>query len=203
MLKEFDLPQELVDRIVDELEDDRITLKNLVLVSRSFRERARHHLLRVFTLRQYSDHELHLISHLFSEASPIPLSVRSLRIHPFNPLLNDILPLLRNVSHVHIHTGFGEVLRSPGFAQVLSTYPLTTLRVGEHRGLHPATSTSIHYGDFFHFVRCLPQKIEYVSLMYGYTCKHPSAGDISTIKGPSVGTIEPSLSWTKAAHLSS
>ncbi|KAK0486737.1 hypothetical protein EDD18DRAFT_1466815 [Armillaria luteobubalina] len=189
MLKEFDLPQELVDRIVDELENDNSTLRNLLLVSRSFRERARYHIFRVFTLRQYSNHELDLITHLFSETSPIPLLVRSLHIYPFNPALNDILPLLRNVSHIHLRTASREILRSTGLAQVLSTNPLTTLHIGEPQERPLAPSTSIHCGDFFDFVRCFPERIQYVSLMYDYTWERPSAEDTSTIKGPSVGTL--------------
>ncbi|KAK0486772.1 hypothetical protein EDD18DRAFT_664888 [Armillaria luteobubalina] len=190
MLKEFNLPQELIDLIVDELDIDHAALKNLLLVSPFFRERARYYIFRVFTLRQCSDHELDLISHLFSEASPIPLLVRSLHIYPFNPALNDILPLLRNVRHLHIQTASRDVLRSTSLAQVLSTYPLTTLHMREPEKLPLAPSTSIRYGDFFDFVRCFPERIQYVSLSDLYTWEPPTAEDTSIIKGPSVGTLD-------------
>ncbi|KAK0485541.1 hypothetical protein EDD18DRAFT_1361009 [Armillaria luteobubalina] len=190
MLKEFDLSQELINIIVDELENDHATLKNLLFISPSFRERTRYHIFRVFTLRQYSDHELDLISHLFSEASPIPLLVCSLHIYPFNPALNEILPLLRNVGHLHIQTASRDVLRSTSLTQVLLTYPLTTLHMGEPEKLPLAPSTLIHYGDFFDFVRCFPERIQYVSLSDLYTWEPPTTEDTWTIKGPSVGTLD-------------
>ncbi|KAK0485548.1 hypothetical protein EDD18DRAFT_1195963 [Armillaria luteobubalina] len=67
---------------------------------------------------------------------------------------------------------------------------MMTLRVGKPRNLPLATSTTIHYGDFFDFVRCFPERIQYVSLMYDYAWEPPSAEDTSTIKGPSVGTLD-------------
>ncbi|KAK0482153.1 hypothetical protein EDD18DRAFT_1433393 [Armillaria luteobubalina] len=94
MLKEFDVPQELVNCIIDELKNDHATLTKLLLVSRSFRESLAPPL----------------------PASPIPLSVQSLHVHPFNPPLNDILPLLRNASHVHLQTASRDVLWSTGLA---------------------------------------------------------------------------------------
>ncbi|KAK0475958.1 hypothetical protein EDD18DRAFT_1115685 [Armillaria luteobubalina] len=144
----------------------------------------------VFTLQQYSDHELDLISHLFSETSPIPLLVRSLHIYPFNSALNEILPLLQNDGHLHIQTAPRDVLQSTSFTQVLSTYPLMTLHMGEPEKLPLAPSTLIHYSDFFDFIRCFPERIQYVSLSDLYTWEPPTTEDTLTNKGPSVGTLD-------------
>ncbi|KAK0190206.1 hypothetical protein F5146DRAFT_1201923 [Armillaria mellea] len=153
MAKEYDLPQELIDRIVDELQTDR------------------------------------LISHIYTEGSPIPPLVRSLHIYPFNPPLNDILPLLQNVSHLHLQTDSLALYHLTADARILSSYPLTTLRMGKPLNLLPGTYMWYHYSAFFHFVRCLPQMIEYVSLHDVYIWDRPSAEDTSTIKGPSLGTL--------------
>ncbi|KAK0209955.1 hypothetical protein IW262DRAFT_1528173 [Armillaria fumosa] len=164
MLKEFDLPQELVDRIVDELENDHATLTNLLLVSRSFRERARHHVFR-------------------PDPAPCPLSPHL----SFQPTVEGHpTPFTKCQPHTPT-TASAEVLRSTALAHVLSMYPLTTLRMGKPANL--PSVTSIHYGDFFDFVRCLPERIQYVSLTDVYVWEPPSAEDTSTIKGPSVGTL--------------
>ncbi|SJL04231.1 uncharacterized protein ARMOST_07592 [Armillaria ostoyae] len=46
----------------------------------------------------------------------------------------------------------------------LSTYPLTTLRMGKPPNFPPATSMWYHYSDLVNFVRCFPERIQYVSL---------------------------------------
>ncbi|KAK0440210.1 uncharacterized protein EV420DRAFT_1582220 [Desarmillaria tabescens] len=121
MVKEFSLPQELIDRFVDEFQDDHLTLAKFLLISRSFRDRARYHIFRVFVLYRFPDSKRKLITQIFTEDISIPPLVKSLHIYPFDPQMNIILPLLQDVNHIHLQTGSKELHRFIKDAQVLST----------------------------------------------------------------------------------
>ncbi|KAK0210273.1 hypothetical protein DFS33DRAFT_275159 [Desarmillaria ectypa] len=80
------LPQEIVDRITDELQEDFTTLRTCTLVSRSWKESS----------------QRHIFSDIFFETPPEPLPLEMSPCHTFHRLLITSPHLGRHVRHLEI-----------------------------------------------------------------------------------------------------
>lgn len=112
-----ELPQELLDHILDQLVDDQRSLKASSLASRLFLPRTRTHLFRSFAVKSYRTCET------FKLLLPTPLAahIRALHVATFVGLrLPDHMTNLRSVS-------FSEILyTSDSFVQDLARSPMVT-----------------------------------------------------------------------------
>ncbi|KAK0477084.1 hypothetical protein IW261DRAFT_1566555 [Armillaria novae-zelandiae] len=94
-----EIPPEIVEQIVDELDDDGESLVACLSVSRAFHSRARYHLFQAVQLETSSD--FYQFISLCDISPVIPGLVQSLKIFPrINPVPH--LPLLPNVTSLHI-----------------------------------------------------------------------------------------------------
>ncbi|PBK76164.1 hypothetical protein ARMSODRAFT_428151 [Armillaria solidipes] len=122
----LDLPQEIVDDIVDNLQDDRAILITLLPVSRSLRSRTQVYLFRVIKIKHILD--LNAFTALCCLSTEIPKLVKTLHLHldfKFTSTAFETLCRLVNVDTLYLNSSNAPIKRD--VLDVLSPLSLTTL----------------------------------------------------------------------------
>ncbi|SJL10129.1 uncharacterized protein ARMOST_13513 [Armillaria ostoyae] len=122
----LDLPQEIVDDIVDNLQDDRAILITLLPVSRSLRSRAQVYLFRIIKIKHILD--FNAFTALCCLSTEIPKLVKTLHLHldfKFTSAGLETLCRLVNVDTLYLNSSNTPIKRD--VLDVLSPLSLTTL----------------------------------------------------------------------------
>lgn len=122
----LDLPQEIADDIVDNLQDDRAILISLLPVSRSLRSRAQVHFFRIIKIKHILD--FNIFTALRCLSTEIPKLVKTLHLHLDFKFTSSAFETLRTLDKVDtLYLNFSNDPIKREVLDVLSPLPLTTL----------------------------------------------------------------------------